>query len=70
MARQAAKKSGPAPGGEPHRRVIASFKGSDAFEAWMDRLMKHARLPVSTLLEHALIDYAKAHGFDEEPPER
>lgn len=71
MAKKAStKKTGPAPKGEPHRRVIASFKGTEQFEGWLDRLGKHVRMPVSTLIEHALVGLAKEHGFEEEPPER
>jgi hypothetical protein len=65
-----AKKTGPVSKGEPHRRVIASFKATAEFDAWMERLAKHCRLPVSTLLEHGLIALAREKGFNEEPPER
>lgn len=69
MAKKAAK-PGPGAKGEPHRRVIASFKATAEFEAWMDRLAKHCRLPRSTLVEHGLIALAKEKQFAEEPPER
>lgn len=70
MAKKAASKPGPVAKGDPPTRVVASFKAGDKFEAWFHRLGKHMRMPVSTLIEHALICLAKAHDFDEEPPER
>ncbi len=52
------------------RRVIASLKGSEGFEEWFTRLASFVRLPKSTLIEHALVAFASAEGFDEQPPER
>jgi hypothetical protein len=52
------------------RVVVASFKGSAEFEAWFVRLSQFVRLPKTTLIEHALVAFASAEGFEEEPPER
>jgi hypothetical protein len=52
------------------KRVLAAFKGSEEFAAWLERFVAHKRLPVSILIEHALIAFAKQEGFDEAPPER
>lgn len=58
---------GKAPG---PRKVIAQLKASEEFGAWFDRMLVALRLPAPVVLEHALIAYAKAHGFDEPAPER
>lgn len=49
---------------------IASIKGTPAYAAWLDGLAKHARLPVAILIEHALFEYAAAHGYASEQPNR
>jgi hypothetical protein len=56
--------------GDFRRKVIASFKATDDFDVWFEKLVRYARLPKSTLIEHALIAYASAQGFDEVPPGR
>jgi hypothetical protein len=57
-------------GEKPPRAVIVTFKGYPEFDEWMDRLAASMRLPKSLLIEHALIEYARSHEFDEPPPER
>ncbi len=52
------------------KKVIVTVKGSDEFEDWFLRLAGFLRLPKSTLIEHALVAFASAEGFDEQPPER
>jgi hypothetical protein len=52
------------------RVTILGLKGSPEFAAWAERLSKHLRLHLTTIAEHALIEYARARGFEEEPPER
>jgi hypothetical protein len=49
---------------------IASFRGSKAFALWFEGLVEHCRFPASSVIEKALIAYAKSEGFDEEPPRR
>ncbi len=51
-------------------RSIASFKGSEEFAEWFDRLAKHSRLTASALIEHALVLYAQQEGFKEPAPDR
>lgn len=71
MAKRGEKKAA-AKGSEPSsvRRTIASFKASAEFEAWMHELEAFLRLPTSTMIEHALIELARARKFPKEPPER
>lgn len=52
------------------RKIIVTFKGYEEFDEWLSRLASFRRLPVSVLIEHALIEYARKHEFDEEAPER
>lgn len=71
MAAPKKRKPGGRPKGEkPPREVIVAFKGYPEFGDWIRRLAVARRLPVSVLIEHALIEYAKAHEFDEDAPER
>ncbi len=64
------KGRGRPPKPEGPKRTLASFKGSPEFAEWLDGLTAHARLTVSAIMEHALIDYAKKVGYDADPPER
>lgn len=58
-------------GSGPARRPMAlAIKGSAEWKAWLERGAKKCRLSVSTLVDLAVAEYLKAHGFDEEPPER
>jgi len=70
MARK--KRSGPGrpKGPSVPRKMIAAFKGTEDFSQWIKALMRHCRMPASSIIENALIDYAKKVGFDEEAPER
>jgi ribosomal protein L16 Arg81 hydroxylase len=52
------------------RKTVLTIKGTDAWKEWLDRLSRHLRTPTSTLVDHALIRYAKEQGFDEPAPER
>ena len=56
-----------APGRKPPKRVIASFKGTDEFDAWLERFAEHMRLQKSALLEHAIVEYARIKKFDDPP---
>ena len=52
------------------RRTVLTIKGTDEWREWLERLGKHLRTPASTIVDHALVRYAKEMGFKEEPPER
>lgn len=70
VSTMARKKSGRPKGAREPRKLIAGFKGYAEFAEWIERLAAHQRLPISVLIEHALIEYARTHGFDEQAPER
>lgn len=67
-----AKKSGKAKSspGPTTRRVVLQMKGTDEWKGWLERLASFLRTPTSTLVDHALVQYAKEKGFDEHPPQR
>jgi hypothetical protein len=52
------------------RKVVLQMKGTDAWKEWLEQLAKHLRTPTSTVVDHALVRYAKEMGFNIEPPER
>jgi hypothetical protein len=52
------------------RKVVLQMKGTDAWKEWLELLGKHLRTPTSTVVDHALVRYAKEMGFDREAPER
>lgn len=60
----------PPPPSPPPRRPVLTIKGTEEWKGWLERLAKHLRMPTSTLVDHALVRYAKEMGFTEEPPER
>lgn len=62
-----ASKAAPEPG---PRRTVLTIKGTDEWRSWLERLAEHLRTPTSTLVDHALVEYAKAKGFKEEAPLR
>jgi hypothetical protein len=64
MAKKAASKS------SPPRRVVVQLKGTDEWKAWLEDLSKHLRMPISSVVDNALVSYAKAQGFVKSPPER
>jgi ribosomal protein L16 Arg81 hydroxylase len=70
MAKKQATKAKP-PEPEPGpRRTVLTIKGTEAWSQWLNRLADHVRLPASTMVDHALIRYAKEMGFSEEAPKR
>jgi hypothetical protein len=53
----------------PDKATVAVVKGGPEFQAWFRRLQELTRLPAALLLDAALVEYARAKGF-EEPPQR
>lgn len=51
------------------KTTVAVIKGGPEFRAWFDRFQKLLRLPAALLLDVALVELARAKGF-EEPPQR
>jgi hypothetical protein len=52
------------------RDVVFSLRGSPEWKKWVDLLAKHCRTDVAKLIDSALVDYARTHGFDRQAPER
>lgn len=73
MAKKSApKKAAPAPpvAESTRRRTVLTIKGTDEWRLWLEGLSRQLREPTSTVVDKALVMYAKAHGFDREAPER
>jgi hypothetical protein len=52
------------------RTTAFAIKGSTEWADFVSRGAKHCRTDVSKLFDAAVIEYLKARGFDEEPPQR
>ena len=52
------------------RKSITTLKGSPDWAAWLERLAEFDRNTVVGLIDRALAEYAKNHGFNEPPPKR
>lgn len=52
----------------PEKATLAVLKGGPEFQAWFRRLQAQARLPGALILDAALVEYARARGFDDPPP--
>jgi hypothetical protein len=52
------------------RKTVLTIKGTDEWRAWLEELGDHLRTPTSTIVDHALVRYAKEMGFDKEAPKR
>jgi hypothetical protein len=63
------KAAGPASSPGP-RRTVLTIKGTDEWRVWLEGLGKHLRTPTSTIVDHALVRYAKEVGYDVPAPER
>ncbi len=77
MVAMAKKKPGRKKGPIPPRKIICTFKGTEEFSAWIDRLVLHCRaasgwpnITAASVIERALIAFAESEGFDETAPNR
>ena len=50
------------------KAAVAVLKGGTDFQAWFKRVQDQTRLPAALILDAALVEYARAKGFDEPPP--
>lgn len=66
--RRASAEKAPEPTGP--RRTVLTIKGTDEWRGWLERFADHLRTPTSTIVDHALVRYAKESGFEEEAPKR
>jgi hypothetical protein len=58
-------KARPAPKG-----IVITIKGSTEWRDWMNSGADFLRLSTATMVDLAVIEYLKAHGFKEPPPKR
>ena len=65
MAKKAAKKAKSA-----KKPLAVQMRASAEWRKWLDRLASFKHMPTSILVEQALIEYARNHGFTELPPAR
>jgi hypothetical protein len=74
MTTMAPPKKGKAKGGRPRaevpKRRVVSFRCSDEFGDWFDELSAQVRIPPASVIELALIRWAKEQGYKPEPPVR
>ena len=52
------------------RPVAVTIKGDEKWKAWLEEAAAHCRMSVSSLVDVAVTQYAKAQGFEKRPPER
>ena len=50
--------------------VVIAVKGTPAWKQWVDELADMCRLDTSKLIDLALVEFAKAHGFTKVAPRR
>jgi hypothetical protein len=55
---------------EDPRQVVISMKGSAEFRDWLYELAEHERIKAVELLERAVVEYARNHGFTKIAPRR
>lgn len=56
------------PQSEPPKSTLAVLKGGPEFQAWFRRLQTQTRLPGALILDAALVEFARARGFEPPPP--
>ena len=56
--------------GRPKRVTAMTIRASEEWKGWLDRLARHCRLTTSTVVDQAVVRYAREMGFEEPPPER
>lgn len=61
----------PGPPVDPDRKPMAlQIRGSTEWKSWVDRLATFEALPLASLVERALRQYARGVNFTDEPPKR
>ena len=66
-----AKKKTTRPKPASDRKTIAvTIKGSPDWKEWIDGLAEYCRLDVAKVIDRAVVDYAKAEGYDRKAPQR
>jgi hypothetical protein len=52
------------------RQIVISMKGSADFRDWLNELAEHQRISAVKVIELALVEYARNHGFPKAAPKR
>jgi hypothetical protein len=66
-----AKKIAPKQAGDDDpRQVVISIKGTAAFRDWLYELADFERIKAVELVERAVVEYARNHGFTKTAPKR
>jgi hypothetical protein len=52
------------------RSTVLTIKGTEEWKEWLNGLSDHLRIPTSTIVDLALVRYAKESGYTKEPPKR
>ena len=55
------------PQSDPPKSTLAVLKGGPEFTSWFRRLQTLTRLPGALILDAALVEFARARGFDDPP---
>jgi hypothetical protein len=69
MAKKSSAQKTPSEPAGP-RSTVLTVKGTEEWKNWFLRFAEFLRTPGSTVVDHALIRYAKEVGFEEEAPKR
>ena len=55
---------------EPLKPKTVGVRATGEWAAWLERGARYCRTDVAKLLDAAAVEYLKARGFNEAPPER
>jgi len=69
-AKGTAKQATGKPPASSRKPVAVTLKGDPEWKAWLEGLAEHCRLDVSKAIDRALIQMAKAEGYEKEAPPR
>ncbi len=64
MAKKRAKKD------RPLRDSVTTFRSTEEWREWFDRLTDHSMIAPADVIHLALVDYARKVGFPDPPPKR
>lgn len=56
--------------GEPSPLRTIGIKASTEWAEWLERLARHQRTTVASLIDRALAEHARSVQFEDQPPER
>lgn len=55
---------------EPSKPKTIGVRATGEWAEWIERAARHCRTDIAKLIDAAVVDYVRARGFDEAPPER